>query len=148
MKKRQKNLVRMSDLQGLLKKASVAVNELTSELAKYKDAYEKKVVENQSLRLEAKRLREELSKIKKRSYVDSLIGEMVDKRLVKPSQKEVRASELMDMDNSSLEALKNAIDSVEKLNTEKLGVQSFQYLFDENPGYEEKEDMLTNFSRN
>ncbi len=111
---------------------------------------ENKLLEQTSLaeefRKEAQELREEVQHFKKVEDVSKIADEMLTKGMLKESDVDSKIQELLDMNSDALSQFKNAVDGVQKLDTEKFGVDSLSYILSATSSNEPvKKDMLTSF---
>lgn len=131
----------------LLKVAAEKLKEGADKFEKYQEIIKNLELENKKLQSKVSDLSSQLVNINKTASVSAVVDDMIDKNMVSILEKDQKVQDLMNMDDTALEQLKLAVSSVEKVDEEKYGINSLQYIVD-NDIIQAKKTMLDSFSGN
>lgn len=134
------------NLKQICKQASTALYKSAAKIEELQGKLLKQASLTEEFKKEAQELREEVERFKKVEDVSKIADEMLIKGMIKESDVGSKVEELLNMNSDALAQFKTAVEGVQKLDTEKFGVDSLSYLLpDTNSNEPVKEDMLTSF---
>lgn len=131
----------------ILKFAAEKLEESACKLSKYLEEIKSLQLDKQELQRKVDDLEKELESIHKKAAAEEIVDDMIEKNMVSALNKEQKMSELLAMEDSALEQLKQAVSAVERVDEEKYGISSLQYLMDSDI-IQTKKTMLEEFSSN
>lgn len=134
-------------LSTLCKEASEKLSEAADKLSKYRQKDIEKTAAIESLKKENTKLQSQLNYIHKTAQVQNVVDTMVNKGMLRQSDAKEKTEELLGMNAEALGQFKAAVESVQKVDTEKFGVNSLEYLMTSTAeDNQTDQDMLTSFS--